>query len=144
MAPALAGVRLGFKVPLRRAGAVQRNRSPSSERLASSDRHVRAALPPALARPDCDRGAFSKAFADLAARLATEVDVPTKFAKRFIDRRPPFLRHRLLVLIYQIGKDGLQPTTPDESADANRRSSCVSIATRSPCFCMRDRRCSMR
>ena len=83
MAPALAGVRLGFKVPLRRAGAVQRNRSPSSERLASSDRHVRAALPPALARPDCDRGAFSKAFADLAARLATEVDDEESLILRF-------------------------------------------------------------
>ena len=102
MAPALAGVRLGFKVPLRRAGAVQRNRSPSSERLASSDRHVRAALPPALARPDCDRGAFSKAFADLAARLATEVDAD--------EIRETLHRPASTV-----------SATPDESADANRR-----------------------
>jgi ribosomal protein L16 Arg81 hydroxylase len=32
------------------------------ERLASSDRQVRAALPPAFARPDCDRSDFSKTF----------------------------------------------------------------------------------
>jgi ribosomal protein L16 Arg81 hydroxylase len=37
------------------------------ERLASSDCQVRAALPPAFARSDCDRGAFGKAFAELAA-----------------------------------------------------------------------------
>ena len=79
------------------------------ERLASSDRHVRAALPPAFARPDCDRGAFSKAFAELAGRLATEVDadeIRKGFAERFIDRRPPFLRHQMRALT-QIGDVGL-------------------------------------
>jgi hypothetical protein len=79
------------------------------ERLASSDRQVRAALPPAFARPDCDRGAFGKAFAELAGRLATEVDadeIRRGFAERFIDRRPPFLRHQMRALT-QIGDIGL-------------------------------------
>jgi len=79
------------------------------ERLASSDGHVRAALPPAFARPDCDPGAFSKAFTELAGRLATEVDaneIRKGFAERFIDRRPPFLRHQMRALT-QIGDIGL-------------------------------------
>lgn len=79
------------------------------EKLASSDRHVRAALPPAFARPDCDRSAFSKTFAELASRLATEVDaeeIRKGFAERFIDRRPPLLRHQLRALT-QIGDIGL-------------------------------------
>ena len=44
------------------------------ERLAASDRQLRAALPPAFARPDCDRDGFRKAFAELAQRLARDVD----------------------------------------------------------------------
>lgn len=58
---------------------------------------------------DCDRGAFSKAFAELAGRLATDVDadeIRRGFAERFIDRRPPFLRHQMRALT-QIGDIGL-------------------------------------
>jgi hypothetical protein len=79
------------------------------ERLASSDRQVRAALPPAFARPDCDRSAFRNTFAELAGRLAREVDsdeIRRGFAERFIDRRPPFLRHQMRALT-QIGDIGL-------------------------------------
>jgi ribosomal protein L16 Arg81 hydroxylase len=71
------------------------------ERLAASDRQIRAALPPSFARPDCDRDNFRKTFAVLVHRLATDVEADEMrkgFVERFIDRRPPFLRHQMRAL----------------------------------------------
>ena len=52
---------------------------------------------------------FRNTFAELAGRLAREVDadeIRRGFAERFIDRRPPFLRHQMRALT-QIGDIGL-------------------------------------
>jgi ribosomal protein L16 Arg81 hydroxylase len=79
------------------------------ERLAASDRQVRSALPAAFARADCNRVDFNKTFAELARRLATDVDadeIRKSFAERFIDRRPQFLRHQMKALTH-IGEIGL-------------------------------------
>ncbi len=87
------------------------------EKLASADRQVRSTLPPAFARADCDRDAFRKTFAEIAARLATDIDVDEirrLFAERFIDRRSPFLRDQLRALsrVGDIGLDSVVGPRP--------------------------------
>jgi ribosomal protein L16 Arg81 hydroxylase len=79
------------------------------ECLAASNRQVRAALPSSFARQDCDQTAFRKTFAELAGRLAADVDAEElrrRFAERFIDRRRPFLRHQMQMLS-RLGEVGL-------------------------------------
>ncbi len=100
------------------------------ESLAASDQEVRAALPRTFAGPHHDREGFHKTFTELAGRLAN-VDpeaVRERFAERFIDRRPPFLRHQLdaLARIDRLGPDSIVGRRPflaylmDENEDAIR------------------------
>ena len=49
------------------------------EKLASADRQVRSTLPPAFARADCDRDAFRKTFAEIAAD-SPQTSMRKKFA----------------------------------------------------------------
>ena len=68
------------------------------ESLAASDRQIRSALPRNFARSGGDPEGFRKTFADLAGRIASNVDpeeLRRRFSERFIDRRRPFLRHQL-------------------------------------------------
>lgn len=101
------------------------------ESLAGSDRQVRAALPREFARNDCDRQRFSAAFAEIAARLASDVDadaIRARFAERFIDRRAPLLRNQMAMLghVDDIGPDTVVGCRPhlacliEEDADTIR------------------------
>ena len=71
------------------------------EQLAASDRDIRAALPRGFAGGNFDRVAFRAQFADLASRIAENVEpeaVLDVFAERLINRRPPFLRGQMAEL----------------------------------------------
>ncbi len=70
------------------------------EGLAASDQEVRAALPRTFAGARHDQQDFRNRFRNLVGRLG-DVDtlaIRERFAERFIDRRPPFLRHQLQAL----------------------------------------------
>lgn len=71
------------------------------EELASRERDARAALPPGFAREGFDRQGYRAKFAELAARLAKEVDADTlldRFQERFVDGRRPLLRGQMAAL----------------------------------------------
>ena len=71
------------------------------EELGASDPQVRAALPPGFARPEYDGNRVRRIFAEIARRLATDVDaeeIRKRFVERLIDRRPLFLRHQMRAL----------------------------------------------